>query len=397
MEYGEFQTYQFNMTLVQNDSTVVGTSNYYNWGLNGTVTDNKLTGTWAADLPSGAPHTFGQVQLTLDPKGTDFSGIFKGEYHGEWDSRFQVYGVKTPGDTTNDSPAASQGEPGSTDQPSSSHSESPVIDAFEASPDAIATGMTSTLTWNVINATSVSISPDIGSVNVSGSIAISPMTTTDYTLTASNEYDTVTATIRVSVIAESTSTGLPVIHSFVASPQEIDEGDTSSLSWSISNADSFTISPNVFRQLGSIVITEDSPVSAMVSPAVTTSYTLTAINDIGSVDETITVTVSPQTTGLNWSGTWDTNWGTMYLTQSLGHVTGTYDYQGGKIEGYISKNLTGDILVGTWSEEPSYAPPDDAGDIEFIMASDFNSFTGHWRYGSSGDWYSDWTGTRVSP
>ena len=69
----------------------------------------------------------------------------------------------------------------------------------------------------------------------------------------------------------------------------------------------------------------------------------------------------------------------MYLTQSLGKVTGTYDYDDGK------------------SEYPSYAPPDDAGDIKFVMSSDSNSFTGRWRYGSSGDWYSDWSGNRVSP
>ncbi|GAH59895.1 unnamed protein product, partial [marine sediment metagenome] len=42
MEYGEFQTYQFKMTLVQTDSTVVGTSDYHNWRLNGTVTGNTL-------------------------------------------------------------------------------------------------------------------------------------------------------------------------------------------------------------------------------------------------------------------------------------------------------------------------------------------------------------------
>jgi len=94
MEYGEFQTYQFKMTLVQTDSTVVGTSDYHNWTLNGTVTGNALTGIWAADLPSGAPHTSGQVQLTLDSSGIDFNGVFKGEYHPEWDPRFQVYGTK---------------------------------------------------------------------------------------------------------------------------------------------------------------------------------------------------------------------------------------------------------------------------------------------------------------
>ena len=306
--------------------------------------------------------------------------------------------IDRPGDTLQNGDAANDSsDTSSAAQQSPSYSEPPEIATFEASPEEITVGMTSTLTWDVMNATSVDISPDIGLVDMSGSVAISPGATTHYTLTAANEYDTATATISVLVITESISTGLPVIHSFLASPQEINEGDTSSLSWSISNADSFTISPNVFRQLGPIVITEDTPVSVTVSPSITTSYTLTAINDIGSVDQTITITVSPQTAGLNWSGTWDTSWGTMYLTQSLGKVTGTYDYQGGKIEGYISKNLSGNILVGTWSEHPSYAPPDDAGDIEFIMSPDSNSFTGRWRYGSSGDWYSDWTGTRVSP
>jgi len=301
-------------------------------------------------------------------------------------------------DATDDSSMMpSSDNPDSATHSESEESESPEIATFEASPYAITTGMTSTLTWNVMNATSVDISPDIGSVNTSGSIAVYPLTTTDYTITAANEYDEMTATIRVSVSAESDSTGLPVIYSFSASSQEINEGDTSLLSWSISNADSFTIIPNVFRQLGPVVITEDSPVSVTVSPYVTTSYTLTAINDIGSVDQAIKITVYPQTSALNWSGTWDSSWGTMYLTQSLGKVTGTYDYQGGKIEGYISKNLSGDILVGTWSEDPSYAPPDDAGDIEFIMSPDLNSFTGQWRYGSSGDWHTDWTGTRILP
>jgi hypothetical protein len=306
--------------------------------------------------------------------------------------------IPRPGNSSQNGDAASDSSgTSSAAQQSPSYSESPEIATFEAAPGEITAGMTSTLTWNVMNATSVNISPDIGSVDMAGSTAISPVTTTDYTLTASNEYDTVISTISVSVLTESVSTGLPVIYSFLANPQDINEGDNSSLSWSISNAHSFTISPNVFRQLGPIVITEDTPIDATVSPSVTTAYTLTAINDIGSVDQTITITVSPQTAGLNWSGTWDTSWGTMYLTQSLGKVTGTYDYDDGKIEGYISKNLSGNILVGTWSEYPSYAPPDDAGDIEFIMSSDFNSFTGRWRYGSSGDWYADWTGTRISP
>jgi hypothetical protein len=103
----------------------------------------------------------------------------------------------------------------------------------------------------------------------------------------------------------------------------------------------------------------------------------------------------PTPQSLNWSGTWYTDWGNMQLTQSTGSVTGTYTWESGKITGSISKNLTGNILYGTWSESPSYAPPKDAGDFEWTMSPDFNSFTGKWRYGSSGDWNGKWKGTRI--
>ena len=153
-----------------------------------------------------------------------------------------------PGDSSQNGDAASDSSgTSSAAQQSPSYSESPEIATFEAVPGEIIAGMTSTLTWNVMNATSVNISPDIGFVGMSGSITISPVTTTDYTLIASNEYDTVISTIGVSVLTKSISTGLPVIHSFLANPQDINEGDTSSLSWSISNAHSFTISPNLTR------------------------------------------------------------------------------------------------------------------------------------------------------
>src|SRR4030042_4768358 len=48
MEYGEINTPQFNLILSQSGSTVIGTSDYYGWSLNGTVSGNSLTGTWSA-------------------------------------------------------------------------------------------------------------------------------------------------------------------------------------------------------------------------------------------------------------------------------------------------------------------------------------------------------------
>src|SRR4030042_532888 len=99
-----------------------------------------------------------------------------------------------------------------------------------------------------------------------------------------------------------------------------------------------------------------------------------------------------QVTAINWTGTWDCgNWGKMYLIQTGSQVTGTYEYQNGKIEGFA----TGTTLVGTWSESPTYSPPDKAGDTQFTLSADGNSFTGYWRYGSSGNWTGTWNGTRM--
>jgi hypothetical protein len=103
-------------------------------------------------------------------------------------------------------------------------------------------------------------------------------------------------------------------------------------------------------------------------------------------------TGSPAASGEStpWTGTWDTIHGTMDLTQSKNQVTGTYG-DAGRITGTVS----GNTLTGTWSEPPSYQPPDGAGDFTFTLSADGNSFSGNWRYGSgTGDWDGSWSGTR---
>ena len=92
-----------------------------------------------------------------------------------------------------------------------------------------------------------------------------------------------------------------------------------------------------------------------------------------------------------WTGSWKTNFKTMRLQQSGSSVSGNYEWDNGSITGTVS----GNTLTGTWSETPSYRPPNDAGDFEFTMAEDCNSFAGHWRYDSTGTW-NDWGGTRIS-
>ena len=93
-----------------------------------------------------------------------------------------------------------------------------------------------------------------------------------------------------------------------------------------------------------------------------------------------------------WTGKWESaEWGTMDLTQTGNSVTGIYSWDEGRIDGTVD----GNVLRGIWSEAPSYTPPDDAGDFEFTLSSDGNSFTGNWRYGSSGEWEGDWSGERI--
>lgn len=75
----------------------------------------------------------------------------------------------------------------------------PVITSFLADPQVIDAGGTSTLTWEVSNATTVTISPGVGSVALIGTFVVSPEETTTYTLTASNTAGNVTANVNVTV------------------------------------------------------------------------------------------------------------------------------------------------------------------------------------------------------
>lgn len=165
----------------------------------------------------------------------------------------------------------------------------PVINTFSASPANITAGGSSTLSWQVTGANTVSIGPGIGNVALSGSTAVSPGVGTAYLLTATNGSGSVTAVAQVSVEAASSppsgpGTSLPVIDSFAANPDSILVGGSSTLGWSVSNVISVTISPGI----GAVAPSGNKP----ISPGATTTYTLTATNAAGWRSKSITVTVS---------------------------------------------------------------------------------------------------------
>ena len=60
----------------------------------------------------------------------------------------------------------------------------PIINSFSAVPSTITAGESSTLSWSVTDASSVTIDNTIGSVALTGTTAVNPTTTTTYTLTA---------------------------------------------------------------------------------------------------------------------------------------------------------------------------------------------------------------------
>jgi len=79
----------------------------------------------------------------------------------------------------------------------------------------------------------------------------------------------------------------------------------------------------------------------------------------------------------NWTGSWETNTGTIVLNQTGDHVTGM-DNSGywGKIDGTVS----GKTLTGKW-----FLAVDSQGDLEFVMSEDGKSFTSKWRYNYPGN------------
>jgi hypothetical protein len=219
-----------------------------------------------------------------------------------------------------------------------------IISSFDASPDSITPGESAVLNWHVSGVSNVTIEPDIGVAEPTGTLNVSPAGTTTYKLTASNseKEDAAYCTVAVEENAESSENvsssnlpsseesltsqensatqdnptseenstskenqaseenqasqddsalqenqasqeSLPSIGSFDADPDAIGKGESSSLTWSVSGASKISIEPGI----GTVGLTG----SQSISPDETTTYTLTATNEFGSTDATKVVLV----------------------------------------------------------------------------------------------------------
>ncbi|HEX7364975.1 MAG TPA: hypothetical protein VF366_07415 [Dehalococcoidia bacterium] len=161
----------------------------------------------------------------------------------------------------------------------------PVINYFTISPSSVSFGSSVIMSWDVTNATAVTIDNGIGVMPVSGSTTIMLVADTIFTLTATNAVGSTMRTASVVVSSLSPPPGiLPVVSYFQAAPPIITSGGSTMLSWSVTNATSVVIDNGV----GSVAASG----SALVSPVSSTDYTLMATNAYGYITQTLSVLVT---------------------------------------------------------------------------------------------------------
>ena len=219
---------------------------------------------WVADVPSSA-NAWKQItaQLTI-PSGITKASIFQ-------------YIDKTGNLTVDD---VSLTKNGATTPPAT-----PTL-TFAASATNINSGQSSTLTWSSTNTTGCTASNGwTGAKAVSGNQAVSPTATTTYALSCTGAGGNVSKQVTVNVAVPSTSG--PTL-TFTASPTTINQGQSSTLSWSTTNATSCTASNGWTG-------TKATSGTLAVSPTATTTYALSCTGN-GSVSKSATVNVVVPTT-----------------------------------------------------------------------------------------------------
>ena len=159
--------------------------------------------------------------------------------------------------------------------------EPPVIESFTASPEAFLSPGNSTLNWTVTGADSVSINGT--DVTAQNQFIVSPASTTDFILTATNDDGPVTQDVTVTV------NPAPLITSFTSDRSTINTGESVRISWSTDFATTWSISPALGDVTGQTI---NGNGSLSVSPGGPTTYTLTAGSAFGSETSEITVNVA---------------------------------------------------------------------------------------------------------
>lgn len=172
----------------------------------------------------------------------------------------------------------------------------PAVANITASPSSITRGQPSDLNWSCINSTSAGIDNGVMANQVcngscSGTEPVSPVSTTQYTLTCSNGLGDVSYSANVTVSGPSpTPTPIPVAN-LSAAPQVIARGQSSTLTWSCTDSTSANIDNSVMTNPSCGGVCNGTE---KVSPPVSTAYTLTCTSNQGGVSVATQITVKVQ-------------------------------------------------------------------------------------------------------
>ncbi|CAJ0860656.1 hypothetical protein AMST5_01322 [freshwater sediment metagenome] len=154
---------------------------------------------------------------------------------------------------------------------------------FRVVPYEIDVGGEAELHFSSQNAKYGYIDNGIGRVGQEGRVTIRPRVSTDYIATFYGDLDNVTCAARL-LVAQPPADQKPTISSFVAAPGRITAGESATLTWSVTDADTLSIEPGVGKVSGT---------SLTVRPNQDVTYTLTATNRSGSATATAKIDVAP--------------------------------------------------------------------------------------------------------
>jgi Putative peptidoglycan binding domain len=147
----------------------------------------------------------------------------------------------------------------------------------------------SSITWAGTSASGVAPEAYLWSNGATSSSQVVNVTPGTYTMNLQlTDASSTVATTTCSATVAAPLPAAPTITSFVASPTTITAGQSSVLSWVVANASTTSINNGVGAVTGS---------TTTVTPSVTTTYQLSAVNPGGTTNASVTVTVNATTTG----------------------------------------------------------------------------------------------------
>jgi len=175
----------------------------------------------------------------------------------------------------------------------------PVLDSFMAQPSALSPGQSSMLTWNVpaspgLNCVGTNGMFSTNNLNwagtkpVAGSFAVTPTSTTTFTLACSNPVGSTSK----NVVLQINLPNAPTLN-FVSSSLSINRGQSADLRWTSTNANSCTASvlsgdTNIVWAGNRLLNSNLFP----VTPTVTTTLRLTCTGSGGSISRDLTINVN---------------------------------------------------------------------------------------------------------